>query len=44
MITGTVPPVMPAIWDTTIDYDESLGEFYARQDIDADLAVRGLLG
>ena len=34
MITGTIPPLTPAIWDTTIDYDEALGEFYARDEID----------
>lgn len=34
MITGTIPPVMPAIYDTAINYDETLGEFYARDDID----------
>jgi len=34
MITGTVPPPRPAVWDTTFDYKEVEGRFYARSDID----------
>jgi len=34
MITGTIPSVMPAIYDTAFDYDELVKTFYARDDID----------
>jgi hypothetical protein len=40
MITGTLPAPTPAIWDTTVDYDEASGDFYARSDIDHKVLIR----
>lgn len=40
MITGTVPPPRPAIWDTTFNYKEVEERFYARSDIDHRVYIR----
>lgn len=34
MITGTIPPLQPVIWDIATDYKEAEERFYARDDID----------
>jgi len=40
MITGTVPPPRPAVFDTTFNYKELEGRFYARSDIDHRIYIR----
>lgn len=40
MITGTVPPLRPPVWDTSFDYKEIEGRFYARSDIDHKVYIR----
>lgn len=40
MITGTVPPLRPVIWDIATDYKEIEGRFYARDDIDRKVDIR----